>query len=213
MMSEKGENMIRILRQAIACIVVFTVITGVVYPLIVTGVAQLAFPRQANGSLLIDNGKTVGSSLIGQSFGSPKYFWTRPSATSPMPYNAANSSGSNLGPLNPALTENVKARITQLKAADAASKPLVPVDLVTASGSGLDPDISPAAAEYQVSRIAKTRNIDESEVRKLIAEYTRDRQLGILGEPRVNVLEVNLALDNLRFDKLTAPSIVEGQNK
>jgi K+-transporting ATPase ATPase C chain len=205
--------MMRILRQAVACIVVFTVITGVIYPVIVTGVAQLVFPRQANGSLLIDNGKTVGSSLIGQSFSSPKYFWARPSATSPMPYNAANSSGSNLGPLNPALTENVKARITQLKAADAASKPLVPVDLVTASGSGLDPDISPAAAEYQVSRVAKMRNIDESEVRKLIAEYTRDRQLGILGEPRVNVLEVNLALDNLRFDKLTAPSIVEGQNK
>ncbi len=190
--------MIRILRQAIACIVVFTVITGVIYPLIVTGVAQLVFPRQANGSLIVNNGKTVGSSLIGQSFSSPKYFWARPSATSPMPYNAANSSGSNLGPLNPALTENVKARIAQLKAADAASKPLVPVDLVTASGSGLDPDISPAAAEYQVSRVAKTRNIDESEVRKLIAEYTRNRQLGILGEPRVNVLELNLALDNLQ---------------
>jgi K+-transporting ATPase ATPase C chain len=190
--------MIRILRQATVSIVVFTVITGVIYPLVVTGVAQLVFPHQANGSLLIDNGKTVGSSLIGQSFSSPKYFWARPSATSPMPYNAANSSGSNLGPLNPALTENVKARITQLKAADAASKQAVPVDLVTASGSGLDPDISPAAAEYQVSRVAKTRNIDESQVRKLIAEYTRDRQLGILGEPRVNVLELNLALDNLK---------------
>ena len=190
--------MIRILRQATASIVVFTVITGVIYPLIVTGAAQLVFPRQANGSLLVNNGKTVGSSLIGQSFSSPKYFWARPSATSPMPYNAANSSGSNLGPLNPALTENVKARITQLKAADAASKQAVPVDLVTASGSGLDPDISPAAAEYQVSRVAKTRNIDESEVRKLIAEYTRDRQLGILGEPRVNVLELNLALDGLK---------------
>jgi K+-transporting ATPase ATPase C chain len=190
--------MIRILRQATVSIVVFTVITGVIYPLIVTGVAQLVFPRQANGSLLVNNGKTVGSSLIGQSFSSPKYFWARPSATSPMPYNAANSSGSNLGPLNPALTENVKARITQLKAADAASKPIVPVDLVTASASGLDPDISPAAAEYQVSRVAKTRNIDESEVRKLIAQYTRNRQFGILGEPRVNVLELNLALDNLR---------------
>jgi K+-transporting ATPase ATPase C chain len=190
--------MIRILRQAVACIVVFTVITGVIYPLVVTGVAQLVFPHQANGSLLIDNGKTVGSSLIGQSFSSPKYFWARPSATSPMPYNAANSSGSNLGPLNPALTENVKARITQLKAADAASKQAVPVDLVTASGSGLDPDISPASAQYQVARVAKVRNIDESEVRKLIAEYTRDRQLGILGEPRVNVLELNLALDGLK---------------
>jgi len=190
--------MMRTLRQAVACIVAFTLITGVIYPLIVTGVAQLVFPRQANGSLLIDNGKTVGSSLIGQSFSSPKYFWARPSATSPMPYNAANSSGSNLGPLNPALIENVKARIEQLKKADAASKPMVPVDLVTASASGLDPDISPASAQYQVSRVAKTRNIDESQVRKLIAEYTRNRQFGILGEPRVNVLELNLALDNLK---------------
>jgi K+-transporting ATPase ATPase C chain len=189
--------MMRILRQATACIVVFTVITGVIYPLAVTGVAQLVFPRQANGSLIINNGKAVGSSLVGQSFSSPKYFWARPSATSPMPYNAASSAGSNLGPLNPALTENVKARITQLKAADAASKPLAPVDLVTASASGLDPDISPAAAEYQVSRVAKTRNIDESEVRKLIAEYTRNRQLGILGEPVVNVLKLNLALDSV----------------
>jgi K+-transporting ATPase ATPase C chain len=197
-MSEKGENMIRILRQAVASIVVFTVITGVVYPLIVTGVAQLVFPRQANGSLLIDNGKTVGSSLIGQSFSSPKYFWARPSATSPMPYNAANSSGSNLGPLNPALTENVKARIKQLKKADAASKPIVPVDLVTASGSGLDPDISPASAQYQVARVAKARNLDEAKVRELVVKLTKSRQLGILGEPRVNVLELNLALDNLR---------------
>jgi potassium-transporting ATPase KdpC subunit len=190
--------MMRTLRQAVACIVVFTVITGVIYPLIVTGVAQLVFPRQANGSLLIDNGKTVGSSLIGQSFDSPKYFWARPSATSPMPYNAANSSGSNLGPLNPALTENVKSRITQLKAADAASKQLVPVDLVTASGSGLDPDISPASAEYQVSRVAKARNLDETKVRELVVKLTKSRQLGILGEPRVNVLELNLALDNLK---------------
>jgi K+-transporting ATPase ATPase C chain len=205
--------MIRTLRQAIACIVVFTVITGVIYPLIVTGVAQLVFPRQANGSLIINNGKTIGSSLIGQSFSSPKYFWARPSATSPMPYNAANSAGSNLGPLNPALTENVKARIDQLKKADATSKPLVPVDLVTASASGLDPDISPASAEYQVGRVAKARNLDDAEVRELVVKLTKSRQLGILGEPRVNVLELNLALDNLRFDKLTAPSEVEGKNK
>jgi K+-transporting ATPase ATPase C chain len=189
--------MMRILRQAVACIAVFTLITGVIYPLIVTGVAQLVFPRQANGSLLIDNGKTVGSSLIGQSFSSPKYFWARPSATSPMPYNAANSSGSNMGPLNPALTENVKARITQLKAADATSKPLVPVDLVTASASGLDPDISPASAEYQVSRVAKARNLDETKVKELVVKLIKSRQLGILGEPRVNVLELNLALDSL----------------
>lgn len=190
--------MMRILRQAIACIVVFTVITGVIYPLIITGFAQLVFPHQANGSLLVNNGKTIGSSLIGQSFSSPKYFWVRPSATSPMPYNAANSSGSNLGPLNPVLTENVRARITQLKTADAASKPLVPVDLVTASASGLDPDISPAAAEYQVSRVAKARKLDETKIRELVAQYTRNRQFGILGEPRVNVLELNLALDSLR---------------
>ena len=190
--------MMRTLRQAVASIVVFTVITGVVYPLIVTGVAQLVFPRQANGSLITDNGKTVGSLLIGQSFSSPKYFWARPSATSLIAYNAANSSGSNLGPLNPALTENVKARITQLKAADVASKTPVPVDLVTASGSGLDPDISPAAAEYQVARVAKARNLDDAKVRELVAQYTKNRQLGILGEPRVNVLELNLALDNLK---------------
>jgi K+-transporting ATPase ATPase C chain len=174
------------------------VITGVIYPLIVTGVAQLAFPRQANGSLIVNNGKTVGSSLIGQSFSSPKYFWARPSATSPMPYNAANSSGSNLGPLNPVLIENVKTRIEQLKKADAAGKPLVPVDLVTASGSGLDPDISPASAEYQVARVAKARNLDETKIRELVAKYTRNRQFGILGEPRVNVLELNLALDDLK---------------
>ena len=190
--------MMRILRQAVASIVVFTVITGVIYPLIVTGVAQLIFPRQANGSLIVNNGKTVGSSLIGQSFSSPKYFWARLSATSPMSYNAANSSGSNLGPLNPALIENVKARIMQLKAVDAASKPLVPVDLVTASASGLDPDISPAAAEYQVARVAKARNLDETKVRELVVKLTKSRQLGILGEPRVNVLELNLALDNLK---------------
>jgi K+-transporting ATPase ATPase C chain len=190
--------MIRILRQAVVCLAVFTVITGVIYPLVVTGVAQLAFPHQANGSLIISNGKAVGSSLIGQSFSNPKYFWSRPSATSPAPYNAANSSGSNLGPLNPALMENVKTRIEQLKTADPASKPLVPVDLVTASGSGLDPDISPASAEYQVPRIAKLRDLDESKVRELVAKYTRNRQLGILGEPRVNVLELNLALDDLQ---------------
>lgn len=190
--------MIRTLRQAVACIVVFTVITGVIYPLIVTGVAQLVFPRQANGSLLIDNGKTIGSSFIGQSFSSPKYFWARPSATSPIAYNAANSSGSNLGPLNPALIENIKARTEQLKKADAVSKPLVPVDLVTASASGLDPDISPASAEYQVTRVAKARNLDDAEIRELVVKLTKSRQLGILGEPRVNVLELNLALDNLK---------------
>lgn len=190
--------MIRILRQAVTCLVVFTMITGIVYPLIVTGIAQLAFPHQASGSLLISNGKTVGSILIGQSFNSPKYFWSRPSATSPTPYNAANSSGSNLGPLNPALKENVKSGVERLRGADPAAKRMVPVDLVTASGSGLDPDISPAAAEYQVPRVAKMRNVDETKIRELVARYTRARQFGVLGEPRVNVLELNLALDELR---------------
>ena len=190
--------MMRLVRQSVTYLAVFAAITGIAYPLAVTGIAQLVFPHQANGSLILSNGKVVGSDLIGQPFNNPKYFWARPSATSPMPYNAANSSGSNLGPLNPALTENVKARITQLKTADAASKPLVPVDLVTASGSGLDPDISPAAAQYQIARVAKTRNLEESKVRELVTKYTKDRQLGFLGEPRVNVLELNLALDNLQ---------------
>jgi K+-transporting ATPase ATPase C chain len=190
--------MMRILRQAIACLLVFTVITGIVYPVVITGVAQLVLPHQANGSLILNNGKVTGSELIGQSFSSPKYFWSRPSATTPIGYNAAGSSGSNLGPLNPVLMENVKSRIEQLKAADTAGKLPVPVDLVTASGSGLDPDISPAAAEYQISRIAKARNIDETKIRELVDKYTRDRQLGILGEPRVNVLELNIALDSLQ---------------
>ena len=190
--------MMRILRQAIICLMIFTVITGIIYPLVITGIAQLVFPNQANGSLIVNNGKTVGSELIGQSFSSPKYFWARPSATSPGPYNAANSSGSNLGPLNPALMDGVKARITQLKAADAGSGLPVSVDLVTASGSGLDPDISPASAEYQVVRVAKARDIDESVVRELVAKYTKGRQFVILGEPRVNVLELNLALDGLK---------------
>jgi potassium-transporting ATPase KdpC subunit len=189
--------MIRILRQAIICMLVLTVITGIIYPLIVTGIAQLVFPQKANGSQVSRNGKVVGSLLIGQSFDSPKYFWARPSATSPMAYNAANSSGSNLGPLNPALMDNVKARIDQLKKADSMAKLPVPVDLVTASASGLDPDISPAAAEYQVPRVAKARNIEESKVRELIGIYTKERQFGVLGEPRVNVLELNIALDEL----------------
>ena len=187
-----------LLRQTVVCLIILTVITGIVYPLIVTGIAQLAFPYQANGSMIIRNDKAVGSCLIGQDFNSPKYFWGRPSATSPVPYNAANSSGSNLGPLNPALAENVRTRIAKLKLADPENKTNVPVDLATASGSGLDPDISPAAAEYQVHRIAKMRNIDESKIRELTAKYTYKRQLGVLGEPRVNVLELNLALDNLQ---------------
>ena len=179
--------------QSVRILVVMTVITGIVYPLLVTGIAQVAFRDKANGSLIEKDGKIVGSRLIGQPFSDPKYFWSRPSATSPMPYNAASSSGSNLGPTNPALLDAVKERISKL----GEERP-VPADLVTASGSGLDPHISPAAAEYQIARIAKARNIPEARLRELVRAHTRGRQLGVLGEPRVNVLELNLALDALK---------------
>jgi K+-transporting ATPase ATPase C chain len=162
----------------------------VLYPLIVTGIAQVAFNHQANGSLIEKDGKVVGSRLIGQPFSDPKYFWGRPSATSPMPYNGAASSGSNQGPTNPALKEAVEGRIKAL-----GGPTPVPSDLVTASGSGLDPHISPAAAQYQAARIAKVRNLSEEKLRQLVRQHTAGRQLGILGEPRVNVLELNLALD------------------
>ena len=175
--------------QSVRMLVVLTVVTGIAYPLLVTGIAQVAFRDKANGSLIRKDGKVVGSRLIGQPFSDPKYFWSRPSATSPMPYNAASSSGSNLGPTNPALLEAVKERVSKLAATP------VPGDLVTASGSGLDPHISPAAAEYQIARIAKTRSIPEAQLRELVRAHTEGRQLGILGEPRVNVLELNLALD------------------
>jgi K+-transporting ATPase ATPase C chain len=171
-------------------LVVMTVITGVAYPLLVTGISQALFKDQANGSLIEKDGKVVGSALIGQPFSDPKYFWGRPSATSPMPYNGAASSGSNQGPTNPALKEAVEGRIK-----DHGGKTPVPADLVTASGSGLDPHISPAAAEYQVSRVSKARSVPEARLRELIAQHTEGRQLGILGEPRVNVLRLNLALD------------------
>ena len=187
--------MVQTLIQSIRALLVFTVITGIAYPLIVTGIAQLAFPSQANGSLIIKNGKVLGSRLIGQPFSDPKYFWTRPSATSPHPYNGASSSGSNQGPTNPALKEAVEGRIKALRDAGADPHVPVPADLVTASGSGLDPHISPAAADYQVERVAKARNMRPEKVRGLVAQYTEGRQLGILGEPRVNVLELNLALD------------------
>ena len=186
------------IRPALMAILIFTLVTGVIYPLVVTGIAQLVFPRQANGSLIVANGQTVGSSLIGQSFNDPKYFWGRLSATSPYPYNAAASSGSNLGPSNPALLDAVRARISALKAADPTNTQPIPVDLVTASASGLDPDISVAAALYQAPRVAKARGMNEDAVTALVDQYTEGRQFGFLGEPRVNVLELNLALDGIK---------------
>ena len=183
------------LRPALVSLVALTLITGLLYPLVVTGIAQMLFPRQANGSLILIDGQPVGSSLIGQSFDAPKYFWGRPSATSPFPYNAAASSGSNLGPTNDALMKAVQVRIDVLKVADPDNPLPLSVDLVTASGSGLDPHISPASAAYQVRRVARARGMEEAVVRQLVSQHTEGRQLGILGEPRVNVLTLNLALD------------------
>jgi K+-transporting ATPase ATPase C chain len=192
-------------RPALAVLVALTIITGVIYPLLVTGIAQAIFPYQANGSLIVGaNGQPAGSALIGQQFYGPKYFWGRLSATGPVPYTAFNpdtltgSSGSNYGPLNPALQDAARGRIDALKAADPSNTLPIPVDLVTASGSGLDPQISPAAAEYQVGRVAAARGLDVARVRELVARHTDGRQLGFLGEPRVNVLELNLALDSTR---------------
>ena len=187
-----------ILRPAITLLILMTVITGIAYPLLVTGVAKVLFPGQAAGSLILKDGKPVGSRLIGQPVSDPRYFWSRPSATSPQPYNGLSSGGSNLGPLNPALPDAVKARIAALQAADPTNHAPVPVDLVTASASGLDPDISPAAAYFQADRVARLRNLPPQRVRALIAGHTRGRLLGVIGEPRVNVLELNLALDNLK---------------
>jgi K+-transporting ATPase ATPase C chain len=178
--------------------VVFTVLTGLLYPLAITGLAQVLFPRQAQGSLIGRDGHVEGSTLIGQPFDDPKYFWGRPSATSPFSYNAASSSGSNLGPTSKALRDTVAGRIAALRAADPQATGPVPVDLVTASGSGLDPDISPAAADYQVRRVARARGLSEQAVRQLVGQTTAGREFGILGEPRVNVLELNLRLDGLR---------------
>jgi len=183
------------LRPALVSLLLLTVITGVVYPLVVTGIAQLAFPFQANGSLIVRDGKTVGSALIGQPFDDSRYFWGRPSATSPFPYNAAASSGSNLSPTNPALISAVQGRVDTLRSADPGNTAAVPVDLVTASASGLDPHISPAAALYQVSRVARARRLEPDAVRALVERHTEGRFLGLLGEPRVNVLALNLALD------------------
>jgi len=186
------------IRPALTLLLILTVLTGLIYPLAVTGLAQLFFPDQANGSLIVHNGKVIGSKLIGQYFDKPKYFWGRPSATSPFPYNAAASGGSNLGPTNPALIEAVKARVAALRAADPGNESPIPVDLVTASGSGLDPHISPAAALYQLKRVARARGLDETTVQSLVTQHTEGRQFGLLGERRVNVLLLNLALDALK---------------
>jgi potassium-transporting ATPase KdpC subunit len=185
-------------RPALVLFVLLSLLTGLLYPLLVTAIAQLAFPRTANGSLVEGAGVVVGSELIGQAFTQPGHFWSRPSATTPMPYNGAASGGSNLGPTNPALAAAVKARIEALRAADPGNTAPVPVDLVTASASGLDPHISRAAADYQLRRVARARGLSESELRALLDRYTESPLLGFLGEPRVNVLRLNLALDRMR---------------
>ena len=184
----------RQLRYAVGFVVLLTVLTGVIYPLAVTGIAQALFRHQANGSLISDNGETVGSELIGQPFSDPRYFWGRLSAIG---YDAADSSGSNYGPTNPALLEAIQARIDALKAVDPDNQEPIPVDLVTSSASGLDPDISPAAAQYQIPRVARYRGLSEEQVSALVGRFSEGRQFGILGEPRVNVLKLNMALDEL----------------
>lgn len=189
--------MLKEIRPAIVGFLVLTLVTGVIYPLVITGISQAVFPDRANGSLIVKDGKAVGSELIGQPFSDPKYFWGRPSATGPMPYNAQASSGSNQGPTNPALMDAVKGRIQALRDADPGNIAPIPVDLVTASASGLDPHVSPAAAEYQVQRVARVRGLRVEVVKDLVAGHTEGRQFGFLGEPRVNVLKLNLALDTL----------------
>jgi K+-transporting ATPase ATPase C chain len=184
-----------VIRPALVLFALLSALTGLVYPLAVTGAAKALFPSQAAGSLVVQGGATVGSSLIGQNFSDPKHFWGRPSATAPQPYNASASGGSNLGPLNPALAEAVKGRVESLRAADPGNTAPVPVDLVTASASGLDPDISPAAAHYQAARVARVRGVPLEQVNALVARHTQAPLWGLLGEPRVNVLALNLALD------------------
>jgi K+-transporting ATPase ATPase C chain len=190
--------MTALFRPALVLLLALTLITGVAYPLVVTGIAQAVFASQAGGSILIRDGKAVGSRLIGQSFSDPKHFWSRPSATAPQPYNGLASGGSNLGPLNPALTDGIKSRMDALRAADPNNQSPIPIDLVTASGSGLDPDISLAAAYYQAPRVARERGLQPQAVLALIAAHARGRWLGILGEPRVNVLDLNVALDAMK---------------
>lgn len=186
-----------LLRPAIVTLVALTILTGIVYPIVVTGVGGVLFPRQADGSLIVRGGRPVGSVLIGQPFDRPEYFWSRPSATGPIPYDAAASSGSNLGPTNAALMAGVRGRIAALHAVDPEDSASVPVDLVTTSASGLDPDISPAAAAYQVGRVARARHLDSAVVAGLVAGATEPRTWGVLGEPRVNVLRLNLGLDSI----------------
>jgi len=190
-------KMFTMIRNAFMSLILFTVITGLIYPLAVTGISQVLFPDQANGSIITKDGKPVGSALLGQQFDDPKYFWGRPSATTPYPYNGGLSSGSNQGTNNPDLMKAVQARISALRVSDQDNTTKIPVDLVTASGSGLDPHISPAAATYQVKRVAKARGIEETKIDALVTAYTEGRQFGIFGEPVVNVLRVNLALDEL----------------
>jgi K+-transporting ATPase ATPase C chain len=187
--------MSKLIRQSFTMLAAMTVLTGVAYPLLVTGAAQLLFHGAANGSVIERGGKQLGSELIGQPFADPEYFWSRPSATAPFADNPAASSGSNQGPTNPALTDAVKQRIDALRSADPDNKAPVPVDLVTASGSGLDPHISPAAAQYQIVRVARARGMAEADVARLVTNATVGRTFGVLGEPRVNVLELNLRLD------------------
>jgi K+-transporting ATPase ATPase C chain len=189
-----------VFKPALRLLMVLTILTGVIYPLMLTGIAQLVFPAQANGSLIEANGQAVGSRLIGQPFDDPRYFWGRPSATSPFAYNAAASAGSNLGPSSSNLREAIRQRVADLRAADPGNLALIPVDLVTASASGLDPDISVAAARYQVPRIARIRGIPEKTLFDLIDQHTAGRVLGFLGEPRVNVLALNLALDEVNVE-------------
>lgn len=189
--------MFSLLRQTLLIFLALTLITGVAYPLLMTGAAQIVFPHQANGSLIQQDNKLIGSELIGQQFDDAHYFWSRPSATTPA-YNAAASTGSNLGPTNPAQLDAVRSRVEALRKATPEQKGPVPVDLVTASGSGLDPHISPAAAAFQIERVAKARAVDVQKIRELVAQHTQERQLGFLGEPRINVLQLNVALDGLK---------------